>query len=805
MRETESFGALLKQRRKEYGYTQEELAEQVGCSGATIRKIEAGERRPSRQMAELLAQYLEVPAGEREAFLRLARIEARSAESAEPDGASEPQAARRSQAQPAPLAHLPVPLTPLIGREGAVASVRERVLRADTRLLTLVGPPGIGKTRLALQVGEEVAREFEDGVYFVGLATIGDPALVPTAIATALGLKEEGNRPLEAQLAAELRGRRTLLILDNFEQVVNAASLVTELLGASPQLKVLATSREALHVRGEKQFPVPPLAVPTAKQKAGLQALVEYPSIALFVERAQAVSPSFELTEENAEAVSELCARLDGLPLAIELVAARSKLLPPKALLARLGNRLTLLTGGPRDLPARHQTLRDAIGWSYDLLDAGEQRLFARLGVFAGGCTLAAVEAVCNATGDAEIDPLCGVESLLDKSLLREESARGESRFTMLETIRDYALERLAAGGEAEAERRLHAEYYLALAETAEPFLTGGEQQEWLDRLEVEHGNLRAALEWSRTAEEGAEIGLSLAGALFWFWRIRTHLSEGRGAVEAALARGGEQTLARAKALYCAAGLAWAQGDQGAARAFVEESLQIRRELGDRRGVAYSLNALGQVAAGQGDPSAAEILRESLQILREVDDPSGTALSLISLADALSNAGDDEAARPLYEEGLALFRALGDERGLAYSLSRLGQAAYAQGEYARAVELIEESLGLERRHGDRWATAYVLNTLGEATQELGNLDRAAAHFEESLQISRELGDKSGMATSLGRLGRLDLLRGDPERAATLLRESLELQQELGDEEGVASTLLSLAEVVEASGEAVPTG
>ena len=468
--------------------------------------------------------------------------------------------------------NLPMQPTPLVGRERETAEVADRVKIEEARLLTLTGPGGTGKTRLALQAAADLLEEFEDAVFFVALATITDPALVASAIAGPLGVKESGDQPLEEGLKAYLRDRNLLLVLDNFEQVLEGAPLVGGLLDACPKLKVLATSRIPLRLYGEIEYPVPPLALPDPTVLPPLEVLTQYEAVRLFVERAKAVKGDFEITNESAPAVAEICARLDGLPLAIELAAARVRLLPPQKMLQRLGNRMKLLKGGARDLPTRQQTLRGAIDWSHDLLEEDEKTLFGRLSVFAGGRTLEAMEEICDPEGD--LDALEGVESLVGKSLLKqEEGSGGEPRFVMLETVHEYAREKLKESGWAEEMQRLHAAYFLAMAEEAEPELRGPREQEWMDRLEAEHDNLRVALSWSLGGGDGV-LGLRLAGALGQFWKVRGHFSEGRGWLEEALAGCGEAPPdARARVLAESGNLAMDQGDFERSKASSQEAL----------------------------------------------------------------------------------------------------------------------------------------------------------------------------------------------------------------------------------------
>ncbi len=657
--------------------------------------------------------------------------------------------------------NLPVQLTSLIGREQQVAAACALLSRLEVRLLTLLGPGGVGKTRLGVQIATELVDSFVDGICFVPLAPISDPDLVVPTIARTFGLGETGDRSLLELLKAYLHEKQLLLLLDNFEQVAAAAAVVTELLVTCPDLKVLVTSRTSLRVRGEREFPVPPLALPDPKHLPAIEALSQYASVALFVERALALKPDFQLTGTNAHAIAEICARLDGLPLAIELAATRIKLLPPQALLARLGSRLQVLTEGARDVPERQQTLRNAIKWSYDLLSTNEQRLFRRLSVFVGGCTLAAVEEVCKTLSDVATNVLEGVASLIDKNLLQQvEDVNGEPRLVMLETIREYGLECLAASeeageaGGAEATRLAHANYYLKLAEETEQKLRSAQQVIWLEQLEREHDNLRTALRWLVEREE-VEMALRLSGALCQFWVMRGHLSEGRQWLEGILSGSNLEMVSmqvQAKALNGAGVMAYTQGDYGHAKVLCQESLELFRKLGNRRGIASSINGLAFVAMVAGDYAAASAMfEESLVLFRELGDKwnLGDTLYFSALAASFRvDQTDTAAARSMVEESLAISRELRDQRGLAYSLNLLGFVSLLQGEGAAACPLIEESLAIHKALGNRQGIAYTSLTFGWFSLSQGDYVAARARYEKSLAIMIELDDRWFIAACL---------------------------------------------------------
>jgi predicted ATPase/serine/threonine protein kinase len=681
--------------------------------------------------------------------------------------------------------NIPVPRTRFVGREKEVYAAKELLLRQDVRLVTVTGPGGIGKTRLAVEVAGGIVEHFSGGIHFVPLSPISDPGLIASVIVQTLGIREAGGQsPLEIlrkSLQNSLRAPM-LFVLDNFEHLVPAAATVAELLAIAPNLKVLVTSRAALHVYGEHEFLVPPLALPDARALPSVNVLSQCPAVALFVQRAVAVKPDFELNRENALAVTEICARLDGLPLAIELAAARVKFLSLSSIETRLASRLQLLTGGARDLPQRQQTLRAAIDWSHDLLNAAEQRLFRRLSAFVGGCTLEGVEAVCDTKADLELDLLDGMASMVDKSLVQQvEQANGESRFVMLETIREYALEKLEASGEGAMTKRAHAAYCLVLAEEAATEQSGAKGADWLERFALEHDNFRAGLEWL-TETGDAEWGLRLGAALFHFWETREYLAEGRGRLGKLLKLAGaaSPTKARARALFAAGVLAGEQGDYDAADDLVRQSLEIARQLSDRRGVAVSLNALAVLLRDRGDVTVAHSLfEESLVQWRELGDQKAVARSLSNLANVVKLQGDFARARSLYAECLTIFGGLGDRTGVAWSLNYQGDVAREQNDSAAARALYEQGLAIFRELGDRWGIAGTLADLGTLAREERNCPTAHSLYWESLKIFQELGHKRGIARVMECFACLAAAQLQAERSLRLAGAAAALRQYIG--------------------------
>jgi predicted ATPase/DNA-binding CsgD family transcriptional regulator len=672
----------------------------------------------------------------------------------------------------APPHTLPAQLTPLIGREQEVAAVCTLLRRKEVRLLTFIGTGGVGKTRLAIQVTTEVLADFADGVFFVSLASLRDPTLVLPAIAQVLGVKESRARLLPDLLSALLRDKHLLLCLDNFEHLLEASPQLTNLLTACPHLTMLVTSRAVLHLQGEHLFPVPPLAVPDLSRLPVTETLPDYAAVELFLQRAQAREPTFQLTSTNARPTAELCIRLDGLPLAIELAAARIALFPPQALLARLSKRLHLLTSGTRDVPVRQQTLRNTIAWSYDLLEQDEKTLFRRLAVFVGGCTLDAAEAVCNARGGLEIDVLDAVAGLMDKSLLRQETqANGQPRLLMLETIREYALERLKASDEAEAVRRQHATFFIRFAEEAEPKLRNAEQHTWRRLLEVEHDNLRAALRWTLESQE-SEMGLWLAGALLMFWRTCNLEHEGRSWCEQVLVQPGAKvrTAARAKALLAAGVMTKYQGDLPNAQRLLAESISIGRAVGaaGKRNLAHALTTLGHATLLQGDPTTArELAGQGLRLFQEVGEEWGTALAQFYLGKTMVELGDLVVARSLLEESAALFHVVGDRQRLTFPLNALGLVALGQGDYAGANAHFKEALAVAVEMEDEKSLAEALAHLGTVALRGGDYSQAAALYQQSLALIWTRGYTENIAEDLAGLAAVASLLKQSERAARL--------------------------------------
>jgi predicted ATPase len=682
-------------------------------------------------------------------------------------------------------ANLPVQRTTLVGRQREVAAVKDLLLRNEVRLVTVTGPGGIGKTRLAVQVASELAEHFRSGICFIPLSALSDPDLLAAIIGQTLGLREAGGKtPLEILKRHLQESTRAplLILLDNFEHLLAAASTVADLLAMASNLKILVTSRAALHLYGEHEFPVPVLALPDSRALPSPAALSNYAAVALFVERAIAAKPDFELTRENAAAVAEICVRLDGLPLAIELAAARTKVLSPASMLKRLNSRFQFLTGGARDLPLRQQTLRATIDWSYQLLSAAEQKLFRRLSVFVGGCTLEGVEAVCDTKGDLDVDLLDGITSMVDKSLVQQvEPARGETRFVMLHTIREYSRERLEESGEHALTSRAHAAYCLVLAEEGETEQGHSAGTEWLEHLTIEHDNLHAALEWL-TETKNADWGLRLGAALFRFWETGELLSEGRDSLGKLLKMpsAAAPTKARSRVCFAAGVLAGGQGDYASASALINESLDIARHLSDKHGIAVCQNARAVHARDRGEiPAARALFEESLVLWREVGDRRAEARSLSNLANVVKLQDEHARALSLYAECLSIFEELGDRTGVAWSVNYQGDVARDQGDTVGARKLYGQSLAIFRELDDRWGIAGTLADLGNLSREEGNYSAAHSLYRESLRDFQQLGHKRGIARLLECFACSSAAQREAERALRLTGAAAALRQNVG--------------------------
>jgi predicted ATPase/transcriptional regulator with XRE-family HTH domain len=735
------FGDLLRRMRCAAALSQEALAARAGLSRNGISNLERGQNpTPRLETVRLLADALALGEDDRRALLAAAR----------------PAILRASTDRGSPPAvALPVTLTRLIGRETEVLTLRADLQCEDVRLLTLTGPGGVGKTRLAIAVAAEMNDIYPDGVVFVDLSPLTDPDLVVSAVAAALGVRESAGRRLSAALAAFLASKRLLLVLDNCERVLAAASAITTLLAASPGLTVLATSRESFRVRGEHEVPLAPLPLPAADRVMVVEEVAQIPAITLFVERARAVQPHFALNLDNANAIADVCRRLDGLPLAIELAAARVKVLPPAALRDRLEPRLPLLTGGGADLPMRQRTMRDAIAWSYDLLTHEEQQLFRRLAVFAGGFTVEAAEAVrrgvetsshrdedngaarlpmepapdtryITPTTPSLLDLLTG---LIDKSLLRRLSANGlDPRFGMFETIREYALEQLVASGEADEVRQRHADWFLELATVLAPGSPMSGEPTHLDRLSTEHQNLRLALDCVASRGD-AESLARFTGALNWFWYHRGHAREGLDWQERALGASGVSAQARTSVLRGACHLANQLGDHVLATALEDEVLALERATGNRAGEAHALLMLSRTANQREDHVAAMALAaQAVALYRELDNPQGLPWALQRLGIEMHIAGDVAPAVALFDEALARFRAAQNRIGVAYATTNLGVTRHALGDRRQAASLYRESLTLHRDVADRWVAAALLKQIAALAADVGYAEQAASLF-----------------------------------------------------------------------------
>ncbi len=796
-----TIGALVRQARRAANLSQEELAARAGLSARGISDLERGViRMPHQDTLELLISALDLSDEDRRAWEHARRQVVQQARAAQ-------RRARGTAGNLRPT--LPTRLTSFIGRERDLTALAELLGQPSVRLVTVTGPGGVGKTSLVVQVAQQVHDAFPDGVVFVALQMLSDPQLVAGTIAQALGLQESGDQPLVDRVVTALQDRELLLILDNFEQLLPAAPLLTELLGHCPLLFILVTSRVALRLSGEHIVSALPLALPDLGPATPLDELAQVESVRLFIERARQASSDFQLTEANAAAVTAICARLDGLPLAIELAAPRIRVLSPLALQARLEHRLQVLTSGPRDVPARQQTMRATIAWSYELLDEGVQRLFRQLAVFVGGWTLAAAEAVC----DPDLDVFGGHATLVESSLIQQvEQPDGTPRYRLLETLREYGIEQLAECGEEERIRQRHAAYFVELGETLAPGFDGPDQIGILEHLEREHPNIRAALDWFVTRGDAA-AGLQLAGAVGLFWHLRGHLSEGRQQYQRlfALPQAGVSAKVRARALTLAGALAqwqqdyeravalehealslWAtvplseqhlawgafsilgdaaraRGDAAEARAWYEQLLAHAQRVGGTRNVAAGFMQLGNLRIERGEyEQAAELLGQALSLARPARDSWIISICLANLAFISLRLGSLTRARELLDESVELARGMGNRTQLAEYIVMQGWLDLAEGRLEAAEVRFEEGRALGREVGARGTVADALVWLGDVALRRSDLDDAEQQYREALVLARAIGASSTTISVIEGVARISLARGDVERAVRLL-------------------------------------
>lgn len=700
--------------------------------------------------------------------------------------------------------NLPAQVTPFVGRRQEVAAIRRQFLDEGARLITLTGPGGIGKTRLALESASILRDAFPDGVFFVPLAALRDPALVVSAVARTLDVKESGRRPLQTAVQDVLQDKQTLLLLDNFEHLPDAALLVADLLAACPYLRVLVTSRSALRLRGEHRFPVPPLSLPAQEEAPDATKALQYKAVRLFVQQAQAANPAFVLHEGNVTAVVQICRRLDGLPLAIELAAAHADSLTPTQIVDRLTERFDLLRGGPRDLPPRQQALQATLDWSHNLLHAAEKQLFRQLAVFAGGFTLEAAKAVCCSV-DADHTGFSiagGLTALVGKSLLQQAQGTEDTpRYTMFVTIQAYAATKLAQSGEADRLRQQHADYYLALALEAKPNLTGAAPEEWFDRLEIEHDNLRAGLRWL-IAQESTALALMFSEALWRFWQARGYFTEGRRWLEKALATKGEASLATRSAAYSAAGnLALEQGDYQSAFALHRQDLALRRQINDEKGLSIVLNNLAIVALDQCQFDQAEAwLLEAKALSMKVGYAHVTAHALNNLGLMALRRGEYTKAITYLTESLAHFRDMQDKRAMTIPLNNLGEAYQYRKQYEQAAEYLHKSVQLLREIGDQGRLSEPLGNLGYIAMMQEDYEQADSLLRESLHLAKEAGYRLFTTRTLQKLGQLAYRLGQFAEAQMYLMEALNLQQEISDRGGTAVSLYQMGLILNARGQ-----
>ena len=790
-----SFGDWLRRQRKAAGWTQEQLAQQISCSTSALKKIETEARRPSAQIVERLAEIFNIPPNEQTNFLRFAR----GNWSLVPAGIIE-EAPWRLSTNPS-RSSLPATTSALIGREKELEKVRAYLQRGDIRLVNLIGPPGTGKTRLSIELARESLTDFPDGVFFVALAPLENPALIAITIVQTLDYTEEKNQPSRQQLVDGIGEKQMLIVLDNCEHLIqDVAELVSGLLSACSRLKILATSREALRISGEWLYTVPTLEVFKESAAVDMETASTLPALTLFAERARAVRSDFMLNSDNLQAVASICAQLDGLPLAIELIAARIRLMSPQTLLAKLNDQFILYADGMRALPARQKTLHNAINWSYNLLPAEEQDLFVRLSVFSGGFTLEAAESIFSRTvTNKSVSDL--VALLLDKSLLqRTLNERGEPRFSMLVMIQQFASNHLRERNEETDVRNWHQDFFLALAEQVDKEVHGPAQVEWIDRLEVERDNFRTALDWTISRQQ-TDVALRLLNALCWPWLMRTHYSEIRSWFEKvrSLPNISADPALYARLLNFMGRLNWLLGDTRAAESFLKESQVIWLKLGSagEQGLAEALSFLGMVAFSGKEgliKAAQSFFEQSLELYERHADQGGIAFDLFHLGRLAVEQNEDTSAIALFEKSMSLFEHLGDVWGKARVSQYLGELFLKQGKYERAQFYFEQNLNFDERLDFKSGMIIALGNLGDLYRSLGDYGLAEDYYRKSLSMGREYGLKIDRRSNLYSLGILFLHRSDPVSARQFFIDYYNVSREFGEQRIPVEFLISLAAV-----------
>jgi predicted ATPase/transcriptional regulator with XRE-family HTH domain len=807
-----SFGELLRYLRERAELSQRELALQVGYHYSYMSRIEKNERIPDA--AVLKAQFIPALGLEAEPVWAARLLElAASREKplpSPPGPASDAPViapAEKEGPEPSALTPLPVPLTPLLGRETEVAALKEIILRRGVRLVTVIGPPGVGKTRLALAVAEQLFDQFPDGAVFVDLAPVSEVEQVMPAIAEALGLHDLTEASQATALQSALRRKDLLLVLDNFEQVVAAATQVATMLGGALKIKVLATSREALHIGGENEFPLAPLSFPvfsenaeTATQKQRLQDLEAFPAIQLFIERARAVQSDFRLRMDNAADIIEICSRLDGLPLAIELAAVRIKMLTPKAMLQQFDRRFQWMTRGTRDArdpQGARQTLRGAFEWSYNLLSEPEHVLFHRLSVFVGGWSLEAAETICSSV-DLPLSIIFDLlDQLSDKSLIIAEPGESETRYRFLETIREFAREKLVESGESQAIHNRHLAYFAQWAEKAEAGMRGSDQILWANRCETEHNNVRAALDWSRKDGAQRQDGLRLVAAISLFWVLRSHFVEGLKWLTLFLpdAEVSQDPQLRAKILYRAGGLSLLMADFDRAIELCNQSIALSREHDDKPLISAALCYLGDALQKKGDlASARSVLEESVELGRLISHPSQLAASLINLGAIVHMQGEHAQGRTFLEEALAIAKRIPDHWGIQYAMRALAAAYRLEQRFAEAQDFFKQALEKALFFGDRSGAGISLANLAIVTNLQEEYAASGQYAKQALRVFRAIGNEEQQPFALRMMAYAALHEGDLERARALCLESLKGNYELGHTTGVLACLVTMADI-----------